>query len=290
MSITRDIRIALKGTYGALIRLIFINFVVFIALNIICSILTLYGLRDDEAYGLVSNYTDLPADVSNLLPRFWTIFSYMFVHFSFMHILSNMLWLYFLGRVFSDLLGGARMIGTYIIGGICGGIVFIAIGNIVPHQLNGQLEGASAGVMAIVVAAAAFSPDFMMYPFGVRMKLKWLALISFLLTSVLDLTDNTGGKAAHIGGAIFGIIYGTQLRTGKNFMEGFMKLFRGRTKKTKLRVEHSRSRRANDEIYNQNKISLKKGVDEILDKISRSGYDSLTKAEKEFLQKNHDKF
>lgn len=290
MSITRDIRIALKGTYGALIRLIFINFVVFIVLNIIISILGLYGLFQSEAYSLVSDYTDLPAKTSTLLVRFWTLFTYMFVHYGFMHILSNMLWLYFLGRVFSDLLGGARMIGTYIIGGLCGGILFVVLSNIIPNQLNGQLEGASAGVMAIVVAAAAYSPDYLMYPFGIQMKLKWLALISFLLTSVLDLTSNTGGKVAHIGGAIFGIIYGTQLRTGRNSLEGFMKLFRFKKNTGNLRVEHSRSRRVSDEVYNQSKASLKKGVDEILDKISRSGYDSLTKAEKEFLQKNHDKF
>ncbi len=286
MSITRDIRIALNGSYGALFRLIIINVVVFLSINIIISILALGG--DVFGQETVSDFIDLPANLHRFIPRFWTLFSYMFVHFGFMHILSNMLWLYFLGKVFIDLLGGARMIGTYIVGGICGGILFMLMGNLIPNQLNTQLEGASAGVMAIVVAAAAYSPDYMMFPFGFAMKLKWLALISFLLTSVLDLTDNTGGKVAHIGGALFGIIYGTQIRTGKNFMEGFMKLFRKKNKN--LRVEHSRSQKSNDELYNASKISIKRHVDEILDKISRSGYDSLTKDEKEFLQKNHDKF
>jgi membrane associated rhomboid family serine protease len=292
MSITRDIRIALKGTYGALFRLIVINVVIFIALNIIVSVLQLYGYGPKEAELMVADYTDLPAPLQVLLIRFWTLFTYMFVHFGFMHILSNMLWLYFLGKVFSDLMGGARMIGTYIIGGLCGGLLFIAFSNFVPGQLNTELEGASAGVMAIVIAAAAYSPDFMMYPFGFPMKLKWLALISFLLTSVVNLTDDTGGKIAHIGGAIFGIIYGTQMRTGAKFMEGFMNLFRFKSfkKNGPLRVEHTRSARGNDEIYNQNKVAVRKRVDEILDKISRSGYDSLTKEEKTFLQKNHDKF
>ena len=286
MSITRDIRIALNGSYGALFKLIIINVVVFLAVNIIISILALGG--DMFGQDTVSNFVDLPARLQLFIPRFWTIFTYMFVHFGFMHILSNMLWLYFLGKVFCDLLGSARMIGTYIVGGICGGILFIIMSNLIPHQANSELEGASAGVMAIVVAAATYSPDYTMFPFGFQMKLKWLALIAFLLTSVIDLTDNTGGKVSHIGGAIFGIIYGTQLRGGKNFMAGFTNLFKRKNKN--LRVEHSRSRKSDDELYNENKISVKKQVDEILDKISRSGYDSLTKAEKEFLQKNHDKF
>jgi hypothetical protein len=128
----------------------------------------------------------------------------------------------------------------------------------------------------------------MMFPFGFAMKLKWLALIAFVISTLIDLTENTGGKVSHIGGAIFGFIYGTQLRHGRNFMEGFMNFFK--RSKRNLRVEYSRSRKHDDLAYNENKVSLRRQVDEILDKISRSGYDSLTKDEKEFLQKNHDKF
>jgi hypothetical protein len=212
----------------------------------------------------------------------------MFVHFDFFHLLGNMLMLYFLGRVFCDLLGGARMTGVYLIGGICGGIVFIAVENLLGQAQNHYLEGASAGVMAIVIAAAAFRPDYLIYPFGFQMRLKWLAFIAFIFTSLIDLTENTGGKVSHIGGAIFGFIYGTQLRHGKNFMGAFMNLFK--LKKSKLRVEYSRSQRVDDTVYNERKVSIRKQVDEILDKISRSGYDSLNKDEKEFLQKNHDKF
>lgn len=288
MSITRDIKIAMTGTYGPLFRLIIINCVIFLVLNIIVSLLALNGLTTMEAQYMVADFTDLPAKLSHLLPRFWTLPGYMFVHFGFMHLLSNMLWLYFLGRVFSDLLGGSKMIGTYFVGGLCGGILFIALSNLIPNQFNSELEGASAGVMAIVVAAAAYSPDYTMFPFGIRMKLKWLALISFLLTSILDLTANTGGKISHIGGAVFGLIYGTQLRHGKNFLAGFSKFFKPRNKN--LRVEYSRSKIADDQAYNADKINIRKQVDEILDKISRSGYDSLTKEEKTFLQKNHDKF
>ncbi len=287
MSIIRDIRIGLKGSYGALIRLIFLNVVIWLALNILVSVLALY--QNFSGTDVVSDFVALPPNLYHLLSRFWTIFTYMFVHFRFMHLLSNMLWLFFLGRVFSDLLGGARMTGTYIIGGLCGGILFVIVQNLIPGgATGGSLEGASAGVMAIVIAVAAYSPDFAMFPFGIQIKLKWLALIAFVLTSLIDLTTNTGGKVAHIGGAIFGFIYGTQLRNGKNFLEKFMAIFR--YKSGKLRIEHSRSRKSDDRVYNENKINIRRQVDEILDKISRSGYDSLTREEKDFLQKNHDKF
>lgn len=288
MSITRDIKTALNGVYGALIRLLVINIVVWLLANIIISVLTLGG--DRFAMDTLSDWIVLPAPLSHFLPRFWTIFTYMFVHFSGMHLLMNMLWLYFLGRIFSDLLGGARMTGAYILGGISGGILFMLVSNFIPHQSNSTLEGASAGVMAIIVAAAAYSPDYMLHFAFPRMsvKLKWVALVSFVLFSLINLTDNTGGKVAHMGGALFGFLYGTQLRSGKNFLERFMNVFR--VNKSKLRVAHTRSARASDEIYNENKVSIKKRVDEILDKISRSGYDSLSKEEKGFLQKNHDKF
>ncbi len=287
MSITRDIQTALRGNNGALFRLIIINISVCLIVNILVSVFAINGELNGET--IIADFITLPASLDHLLYRFWTILTYMFVHFGFMHLIGNMLWLYFLGRVFCDLLGSARMTGVYLIGGVCGGILYIAIENMITNNPEGShLEGASAGVMAIVIAAAAFRPDYMMFPFGFAMKLKWLALISFILTSLIDLNANTGGKVAHIGGALFGFIYGTQMRHGKKFLEGFTNLFR--IKKSNLRVEYSRSQRVDDTVYNERKLSIRKQVDEILDKISRSGYDSLNKEEKDFLQKNHDKF
>ncbi len=285
MSITRDIKNALRGSNGALIRLIIINISVWLLVNIISSVMAVKG--DASGQALLVNYLALPDELGLLPYRFWTIISYMFLHTGLMHLLGNMLMLWFLGRVFSDLLGGARMTGVYIIGGICGGILFITVENLLDNGPS-NLQGASAAVMAIVIAAAAYSPDYTMFPFGFQMKLKWLALIAFLLTSVIDLAANTGGKVSHIGGALFGFIYGTQLRQGRSFMEKFSGIFKRSNKN--LRVEYSRSAKVDDKVYNERKISIRKQVDEILDKISRSGYDSLNKEEKEFLQKNHDKF
>jgi membrane associated rhomboid family serine protease len=285
MSITRDIKNALRGSNGALIRLIIINICVWLLVNIISSVMAVNG--NPFGHDILVDYLALPDTLEQLPFRFWTIITYMFLHSDLWHLLGNMLMLWFLGRVFSDLLGGARMTGVYFIGGICGGLLFILIENLLDNGPS-NLQGASAGIMAIVIAAAAYSPDYTMFPFGFQMKLKWVALIAFLLTSVIDLAANTGGKISHIGGAVFGFIYGTQLRQGRSFMEKFSSMFKRKNKH--LRVEYTRSQRVDDQAYNERKISIRRQVDEILDKISRSGYDSLNKEEKEFLQKNHDKF
>ncbi len=290
MSFSRDIKGWLGGMYGPLILLILINVVVFLTLNIYLNIAEVSG--SSNAFDSLSNLIDLPSNFSVLATRFWTPFTYMFVHYGLGHIFSNMLWLYFLGRVYCELLGKSRITLTYIIGGIAGALFYLVFYNLLPHKIDAELKGASAGVMAVIVTVAAYSPDYMLHMrfiivnFSIR--LKWIALIAFLLTSVIDFSGNMGGKLSHIGGAIFGIIYGTQLRHGKNFMESFSNLFKRKNKN--LRVEHSRSRHVDDEAYNSNKLSVRKQVDEILDKISRSGYDSLSKEEKNFLQKNHDKF
>src|ERR1041385_2711359 len=156
MSITRDIQNALRGSNGALWRLIIINVAVCLVLNIVVSLMTVYG--EPFAGNIVSDYTMLPASLHDLPLRFWTIITYMFVHTGFMHLIGNMLMLYFLGRMFSDLLGGPRMTAVYLIGGICGGIVFVLVENLLPpDNTRHYLEGASAGVMAIVVAVAAYS-------------------------------------------------------------------------------------------------------------------------------------
>jgi membrane associated rhomboid family serine protease len=258
---------------------------VWLLVNIISSVMAVNG--NPFGHDILVDYLALPDTLEQLPFRFWTIITYMFLHSDLWHLLGNMLMLWFLGRVFSDLLGGARMTGVYFIGGICGGLLFILIENLLDNGPS-NLQGASAGIMAIVIAAAAYSPDYTMFPFGFQAKLKWVALIAFLLTSVIDLAANTGGKISHIGGAVFGFIYGTQLRQGRSFMEKFSSMFKRKNKH--LRVEYTRSQRVDDQAYNERKISIRRQVDEILDKISRSGYDSLNKEEKEFLQKNHDKF
>jgi membrane associated rhomboid family serine protease len=293
MSIIGDVKRGLNGVYSTVNRILLINVAVFLIANITVNLLSMNG-RGDLADGFTRLIT-LSGSPAKAGLFFWTFITYSFTHYGLFHILGNMLLFWYLGRMFSDHLGGARLAGTYLLGGIIGGVLFILISLFMQGGDNFVLLGASAAVTAVVVGIAAYTPDSMVYPFGIPVKLKWFALISFLLSSLIELSANTGGKVSHIGGALFGFIYGTQLRTGKRPLEWFMNLFaprRERRSRSKLRVEHvqrSRAVTANDELYNQNKATIRRRIDEILDKISRSGYDSLSRDEREFLQKNHDK-
>lgn len=278
MSFKRDLQTSLKGTYRSVVLFMIINVGIFLLSNILIHLVIIGGDKDTSA-AIMYDALAVNSDFLGFLPRFWTLFTYMFVHVELRHIISNMLWLWFLGKIFCELLGSKRMVTTYLLGGLSGGVLYLIFTAIAQPNHPVYLLGASGAVMAIVVAVAAASPDYRVFPFGIAMKLKWLALIAVALTTLIDLSVNTGGKVAHIGGAIFGLIYGYSIRKGNLFGNIFVK-------KAKLRVAH---KRGTDSDYQVLKTTVRKRVDEILDKISRSGYDSLTKEEKEFLQKNHDK-
>jgi membrane associated rhomboid family serine protease len=254
-----------------------INVIVFLLINIFIQSSKISGQGATSV--LAVDALCLFGNFDVFISHFWTLGTYMFVHFDLLHLVSNMLWLWFLGRVFCELLGSKKMYGVYILGGVSGGIMYLISSSFIAVENQTFLLGASGSVMAIVVAVATASPDYRVFPFGMPMKLKWLALISVAITTLVNISDNTGGKAAHLGGALFGLVYGYLLRKGNPFTELFKP-------KSKLRIAHSRM---TDEEYNSGKSSTRKRVDEILDKISRAGYDSLTREEKDFLQKNHDK-
>lgn len=279
MSFINDIRIYLKGNNRAVVIFLIINISVFIVANVMMSLLKLGGGKE-EAEGIIREFVCLSGNLGDFATHFWTIGTYMFAHVGLMHLLGNMLWLFFLGRIFCELLGSKRMFTVYILGGLAGGVVYLIISQFIAGGTHSYLLGASGSVMAIVVGVATYSPDYRVFPFGIPMKLKWLALISFILTTLLNLSENTGGKAAHVGGAVFGMLWAMSYKG--NFLSGMFK------RKPKLNVVYKK--KVDDYEFNQQKISVRKRVDEILDKISRSGYDSLTKDEKAFLQKNHDKF
>jgi membrane associated rhomboid family serine protease len=277
MSIINDLKTQLRGSYRSVVLLLIINISAFLLANIL---IHLSGMSKVSVADFIATTLCVPGKLSEFVTHFWTLFTYMFLHVDIWHLISNMLWLWFLGRVFSDLIGNKKLMFVYILGGLAGGVVYLITAAMLSSMHNAVLLGASGSVMAIVVAAAVVAPDYKVYPFGIPLALKWLALISFVLTTVLDLSVNTGGKAAHIGGALFGLMYGYSLRSG-NFFSGLF------ARKSHLKVAHSR---VSDEDYLAGQISARKRIDEILDKISRSGYDSLTREEKDFLKKNHDKF
>jgi len=281
----------IKSTFrhgSNLTRLIYINIAVFVLLTIIAVIGFL--LNDPGISDKALDIFSVPASLKALLVRPWTLITYMFTHKDIWHILFNMLWLYSFGRIFLEYLDQRKLVAVYLLGGLCGALTYIVSFNIFPAFsdviTNSVAIGASASVMAVVIAISAYVPDYTIQLFILgRIKIKYLALGIFVLTSILDFSVNSGGKLAHIGGALFGYLYIINLRKGHDMGKGFNKIldffatiFKPRRK---LKVTHKKV--ATEYEYNKIKVEHQKSINRILDKISKGGYDSLTKEEKETL-------
>ncbi len=289
MNIADEIKDSYKnGT--SLTRLIYLNLGVFLALHI--AIIFLYLFSAQEKVYTIIEWLAVPADLGTLLRKPWTFLSYMFLHKDFFHILFNLLWLYWFGKIFLSYLDEKRLLNVYILGGISGALLYVVSYNLLP-VLNEQAPdsiamGASAAVMAIVIATATYAPNHTIYiVFIGPVKIIWVALVGFILSSMVDFSINTGGKIAHMGGALFGYYFILRYKKGKDItmwftriMDGVFSLLKPRKK---LKVTHKRT--SNDYVYNAVKKEKQKNLDTILDKISKSGYDTLTREEKETLFK-----
>ena len=284
MSFVDDIKNVFSRSGSGLTRIILINVFIFLILNITDALIKLNGSGPSLVFWLA-----IPGNIPLAATHAWTLITYMFIHDGLMHILLNMLWLYWIGKIFVEYVGSKKLVGVYILGGLSGGILYLLVAMIAPlYFYNTFLLGASAGVMAVVIATAVLLPDYVIHLlfFG-HVRLKYLALVSFILTSVLDISQNTGGKIAHIGGALFGVLYILQHKSGRDivkpvtaFLNWVQSLFSG---KSKIKVSYSR--KASDDDYNSNQRAKQAKIDQILDKISKSGYEALTKEEKDFLFK-----
>jgi len=293
MGIWDDIKLTFRNG-NTLTRLIYVNVAVFVSFTIVAVIAFL--LNNQEISDKALDIFSVPASLDALLLRPWTLITYMFTHKDIWHILFNMLWLYSFGRIFLEYLDGRKLVAVYLLGGLSGAFVYILSFNVFPAFTGVVADsvaiGASASVMAIVIAIAAYVPDYtiQLFLFG-RIKIKYLALAIFVLTSIMDFSVNSGGKLAHIGGAFFGYFYTINLRHGRDMGKGFNKildffvtLFKPRKK---LKVTHKKV--ATKYEYNKIKVEHQKLINNILDKISKGGYDSLTKEEKETLFKESQK-
>lgn len=284
MSFTQDFKNIFTQSGNGLMRIILINVIVFLLVNVLGELLRFSGNGFSLVYWL-----SLPGNVILALTHAWTIITYMFLHQGLMHILFNMLWLYWLGKIFVEYVGSKRLIGVYILGGISGGVLFLIAAIIFPLQFyNTFLLGASAGVMAVVIAIAVLLPDYMMQlMFFGGVRLKYLALASFILTSILDISQNTGGKIAHIGGALFGMVFMLQYKKGTDFTKPVVDFldWLGSLSSGRPNIKVTYRKKPNDDDYNVSQKAKQQRIDAILDKISKAGYESLTKEEKDFLFK-----
>ena len=281
MSLTYDVKQKLKHL-NVFEKLIVANVIVFC-----CAQILRYVLNTESSL----SWLELPSDFLDFIKQPWTIITYAFLHYDFLHILFNMLWLYFIGRIFVNLFNPKLGLNVYFLGAISGGIIFLLGYFLLPNVFSSghRLVGASAAVRALFIFMCAYMPNKDLRFFTFNIKLKHIGIALVVLDFVGLFGGNAGGNLAHFGGTILGYFYATQLTKGKDIGKGFERLMDSvtslfKTNKSSLKTVHKK--KGNVAGYTKDEFkefNNQKQIDVILDKISKSGYDSLTKAEKEFL-------
>lgn len=269
-----------------LTKLIYINVGIFVLIRLVSVFLMLFNINSTSFL----QYLQYPSSPELFLYRPWTVFTYMFTHFDVLHILFNMLWLYWFGKLFLTYWGERQLGGLYVWGGIAGAVLFMLSYNIFPyfqHLANDSyLMGASASVMAIVFAVAFYQKDLEVNLLIVgKVKLIYLAIFTFVIDLLAITSSNAGGHLAHIGGALLGIYFAVQIQKGKDLtrpmnrlIDWFVNLGK---RKPKMKVSYKRTE--TDYEYNARKHQEIVDLDSILDKLKRSGYESLSSDEKKRL-------
>lgn len=274
------------------IQFIYVNVGIFILTSLIKVIFMLFN----QSIGSALLYFQLPASISNFITQPWSLLTYMFMHADIMHILFNMLWLYWFGALFMHFFSAKHFRGLYFLGGICGGLLYMLAYNIFPYFRDtadySYLLGASASVLAIVIATAYREPNYAvnLLFFG-AVRLKYIAFFVIITDLLFMASSNAGGHIAHLGGALAGLWFAMELSKGRDVtswinkvIDWILGLFSGKARqkrKPKMKVHYGS--RVNDYDYNANKKKQSEEIDRILDKLKMSGYDSLTAEEKKSL-------
>lgn len=297
---TDEIKYSFLPRYGALAEIIILN----VGLYVVIGLAGLFFYLAESYHtfiGFVSNYLSLPSNLGLLLYRPWTVITYGFLHYpeAVFHIAFNMLWMFWIGRILAEYISqrNKHIWSLYILGVLGGAVFYVLTTNLfsVFRGANFFLNGASAGVTAIIVGTATLVPNasiFLLF-FG-AVRLKWLALVFVLLDILMLPTGNQGGRIAHLGGAFIGFLYISQLQKGNDwgiFYDKIQALFRPKPK-PRMRVVSSRvttpsqptgkSTAASPQPQQAGKPSQQE-IDRILDKIQSVGYENLTTEEKQTL-------
>lgn len=271
---------------GIPLKLIYINVGIFLTIRIFGVICLLFNIPHIS----LLDFLELPSSVPDLLCKPWTLITYMFTHYDFFHILFNMLWLYWFGNIFLQFFNARQLGGLYILGGLAGALFFVLTYNTLPYfqtaAAYSALIGASASVMAIVFAISFYRKDLEINLLFIgRVKLIYLALATLVIDFIAITSSNAGGHIAHIGGALLGILYASQMRQGKDLTNPINKIVDWvvnlRKPKPKMRVTYKRSE--TDYEYNERIHKQSEEIDRILEKLKRSGYESLSSEEKKKL-------
>ncbi len=268
-------------------KLILINVACFIGPLFIKTFLFLFKIPSTPFFG----WFELSASWNDLIYKPWSILTYSFLHTGFFHLFWNMYLLFFASRLFLNLFPSKTFFNVYFLGVITGGIIFILSYTLFPvfEDTSPMMIGASAGVMAVFIFMSTYSPDTEVRLIFFNIKLRYIGIVFVLLDIVQIPYGNAGGHLAHLGGSILGFFYAQRLERGFDIGEPFGNLIysivNSFKKKTKLRTVYKNrsSQKSNKALSDQKEIQ--KRIDEILDKISVSGYESLTQTEKDFLFK-----
>jgi membrane associated rhomboid family serine protease len=286
-----DIWADIKRTFkegSVLTRLIYVNLGVFLLIKLLGVIFYLVGIPFNSV-----EWFSVPSNPQLLLKRFWTPVTYMFLHAGFLHLLFNVLGLYWFGKLFLYRFEGDKLLSVYLLGGLAGALLYLLAFNIFPAfaSVNAILLGASASVFAILVAIAVYDPQREIHLFFIgRFPLKYIAAFYVVLSIIGISASNPGGNLAHVGGALWGWFYIAQLRKGKDWGAGLV-TFIGKAgdwfkPKERMKVTFKQQTPPRDDYeYNRRKNLQQEEINRILDKIAKSGYESLTKKEKEILFK-----
>ncbi|WP_333810420.1 rhomboid family intramembrane serine protease [Flavobacterium sp.] len=281
MNILDDLKLQYK-TGGMVQKLIF--------WNIGCFLLSLVFFYSFSVGSFqIPTWIALSSDIGTFVKTPWTLITFNFFHFGFFHLIFNLLVLHFSGRLFSTYFTDKQLFGVYILGGIFSGLTFVLSYIIIGKA--GLLIGASGAIMAILLSATTYAPFMLLRIPLIGIVKLWHVTFVILLIDLLQLPlNNTGGHIAHLGGALFGFLYIKLLQSGTDLSKGisiiidfFLNLFKPK-KKTPFKKVHRNTTKKAVNSFSEKDITQKQ-IDDILDKISKSGYDSLTKEEKEFLFK-----
>ncbi|MAW65134.1 MAG: rhomboid family intramembrane serine protease [Flavobacteriales bacterium] len=276
-----------------LIRLIYVNagvFIISVLFSIAWGLVT--GNNYESASGIFAWWFALPTNnLESFVFKPYTLITSIFLHIEFFHLFWNMILLYFLGRIFLNYFNQKQLFGLYVLGGLIGGLVLLVITNISPYFKSPNIAfGASAGVMAIVIAIVSYTPKTSVTLFGIfPIKILWIGLF-FVFSDVFYFYDsNTGGHLAHLAGAAVGYWFSSAFKQGKDITQKInkyiLKIQHILSRKTKMKVVYNQDkvRKMSDADYNSSEKVSQAEIDTILDKISASGYSSLTKKEKDIL-------
>jgi len=280
MSIIKDLKYR-YNTGNIVEKLIYLNVALFICTLLIS---VLQGLYKGEM-NFIMEWFSLDNDINTLFRKPWSILSYGFLHAGFLHILMNMIVLYFIGNLFLEYFTEKQLLNFYILGTLFGGIFFLFSQNYFPlfEGKSTVLVGASAGISAIFIGITTYMPNYQIKLRFIGFVKLWYLAAFWIGLDVLGLIgSNAGGHFAHLGGALFGFIYVSRASNKEiSFLNNLWGMFSSKNKKMKTVYKSSTKRKNNVNNTNSNQVK----IDAILDKISKSGYDTLTKEEKDFLFK-----